>query len=554
MLFLLPDNLDVTSSRCTARESAVEGARAFLLDNGIFRLSVLPEFGGRVCSLFYRPYNLELLATEFRHHAQRKGLTIHGGWCAAFPSMLADGEIISHAPWDAEIVERSDARVVLRQWCLVDTVSHQVEGAVRATPCTVAVERFITLQAGESHLTVEDVLTNRNPWPLFTTWAASVSLRARGGDRVVAPVEAVEVQRGIGPSGNELDFGVLVSTPYQAFARDLREGWLGFQPVSAPVNMRLSFPVEVLPHAAIVAQRDERHPSGDAFRLQPVATPGPIADDTRGGALLLPPREAVRLPLRLEVGAGLISSGDWSRPGLHLAEMIGAQRVPIGRLAFWRVGRHALVVKTPNYLALLQPEFAEETLLTPDDLPAADLLLCGAPPAGDALPRVAARTVARILGPSAVRIGLLAGGVGEERSVALSPGARVDYPGLGVLATPARSGEAAEELGFLLLADNLSLYHAGVTQYLGEFGPIGEQFHPQLLCLPLDGMPLRDAVQAARQLKPRVVVPLGDEDAERAFDQRCREGHMPFAVSLVGAGEGRQFDGWHVQALRQEGE
>lgn len=549
MLFLLPDNLDVTTPRCTARESAVEGARALLVDNGVFRLSILPEFGGRICSLYYKPLNLELLSTEFRRAGQLKGLNIHGGWCAAFPSMLADGEVISHAGWDAEIAELTDERVTVRLWCLVDRASHEMEGQVRATPCTVVVERFITLCAGEQRLLVEDVLTNRNPWPLPTTWAAAISLRARAGDRVVAPVNAVEVQRGIGPSGNELDFGLLVSTPYQAFAPDLREGWLGFRPAGAPVDVRVSFPRDLLPHAVIIAQRDERNPVSDAFRLQPVATKRPLADDSRNGALVLPSREALRLPLTLEVGANLISTGAWSRPGLHLAALITEQRVPAGRLAFWRVGRGAVTVKTPAYLALIAPEFAGEDLLTPEDLPAANVVLCGALPVKGVLKRLAERTAARIVGPMTVRQVLQRDGVGEDRSVALSPGARVDLPGFGVLATPARTATSTEDIGFLVLADHLSLYHPGATQFLGEFGPIGEQFHPQLLFLPLDEMSMNDAVHAARQLKPRTVIPLGDEDAERTFDQRCRDQHMPFATYLLRPGEGRLFDGWHVRPL-----
>ncbi len=549
MLFLLPDNLDVTTPRCTARESAVDGARALLVDNGIFRLSILPEFGGRICSLYYKPLNLELLATEFRHAGQMKGLNIHGGWCAAFPSMLADGEVLSHIGWDAEITELTDDKVTVRLWCLVDRASHELDGQVRATPCTIIVERFITLRAGEQSLLVEDVLTNRNPWPLPTTWAASVSLRAHAGDRVVAPVTAVEVQRGIGPSGNELEFSLLVSTPYQAFARDLQEGWLGFRPAGAPIDIRLSFPRDLLPHAAIIAQRDERNPVSDAFRLQPVATARPIADDCRGGALVLPSREALRLPLRLEVGAGIVAHGEWSRPGLHLAALITEQRAPTGRLAFWRVGREAMALKTPAYLALVAPEFDEESLFTPEDLPAANVVLCGTPPARGVLKRLAERTAARIVGPMIVRQVLQREGVGEERSVALSPGARVDLPGLGILATPARTPESSDDIGFLILADHLSVFHPGRTQFLGEFGPIGEQFHPQLLFLPLDTLSMNDAVHAARLLKPRAVIPLGDEDTERTFDQRCRDQHMPFAVYLLRPGEGRLFDGWHVRPL-----
>ncbi|HEY3379906.1 MAG TPA: hypothetical protein VGL77_20730, partial [Armatimonadota bacterium] len=371
------------------------------------------------------------------------------------------------------------------------------------------------------------------------------------GDRLVLPVEKVDIQRGVGPSGNELDFGLLVTTPYQAFAEHLREGWIGFCPVAAPVDLRFSFPVALLPHAVVAAQRQSEVLSSEgSFRLQPIATPGPIADDSRGGALLLPPKTPVHIPIRLEVGSDMISSGAWSRPGLQLAELITAQRVATGRLAVWRVGETALVVKTPRQLVLVMPEYAEDSLLIPDDLPAADLILCESAPPRATLLRWLQRTSARFVGPAAVRQTLLTEGLDGERAVSLSPGARVDLPGFSTLATPAQAQQGREHLGYLVQADHLMFYHLGQTEFLGEFGAIGEQFHPQLLFMPLDGaMSVADCVHAAKILQPRIVVPLGSESSEHEFVQRCRDLHMPFAAQALARAEGRLFDGWHLQPL-----
>ena len=525
------------------------GTRSLIMDNGVLTLSMLPEFGARLCSLFYRPANAELLATEFLHDLH-KGLHVRGGWCAAFPSLLADGELISHHIWQTEIVEQSDERATVRAWCYVEQVSSSLDGRVRMTPSMVLVERFLRLEAGRPEVTVEDVLTNRGQWPLLTTWSGVVSLRAQDGDRVVLPVESVEVQNGVGPSGNELDFGLLVNTPYQAMARELREGWIGYRLAAAPVDLRLTFPRVLLPHAVISATRDAQRPAENVFRLQPLATARPIADDTRNGALVLPSKQPINLPMRLEIGANIITGGAWGSPGLQLAEMITAQRVPAGRLAVWRVGETALVLKAARYLAAVIPESAGDAVLTPEDLPAADVLLYGDAPPAAALLQIAQRTAARFIGPALVRQRLLMQGCGEDRSVAVSPGARFDLPGLGVLATPARrDDDAAERLGFLIQADHLLLYHAGLTSFLGEFGPIGEQFHPQCVLLPLGAMTPADAVHAAKLLQPRLVIPLGDEQAEHDFVARCRAQHMPFATRILARAEGVFFDGWRAQPL-----
>ena len=549
MLPLLPDNLDFSRPRCTAHESTVAGTRALVLDNGIFTLSILPEYGGRICSLFYRPLNLELLSSEFLH-GPRNTINVHGGWCAAFPSLLADGEILSRRDWEAEISEQSDERVTVRLWCMIERVSHMLDGQLRVTPGTIIVERYVRLVAGEAAVTVEDVLTNRNVWPVPTTWSGVITFRAQAGDRAILPVEQVEVQRGVGPTGNELDFGLLVTTPYQAFARDLKKGLLGFCPSSAPIDVRLTFPTNILPHAVIAAQRDDVHHAEGQFRFQPMATAGPIADNLHGGALILPPKRPINIPIRLEVGTGIIDAGAWNRPGLQLAELITDQRVPMGRIALWRVGEQTIVLKTPRQLILLMPEFREESLLTPEDLPAADLLLFDEAPPRTILHRLAQRTSARFIGPALIRQMLLTDGVGDDRSVTLSPGARFDLSGLGVLATPVRNERRIEQLGYFVQSDHLSLYHTGRTQFLGEFGPIGEQFHPQVLFLPLGGeMSVADSVHAAKILQPRVVVPLGKEDVEQAFIKRCRSLHMSFAVEAIGPAEGRLFDSWHLQPL-----
>lgn len=548
MLPFNPDNLDMLKPRCSSTESTLAGSRAIVLDNGIFRLSVLPDFGGRICSLFYRPLNMELLATEFLHSKTNK-MNVHGGWCTAFPSLLPDGELLSQAVWECEIIEQSDEKVKLHLHCYIEQILHMIEGKVRVTPTTIHIDRYISMTAGTAIVDFEDILTNRNIWPMPVTWSGDIALRAQQGDRVVLPIEKVEVQRGVGPSGNELDFGLLVTTNYQAMAENLSEGWIGFRPKAAPIDLRLTFDKNVLPHAMVRAQRDEVSSEQGVFHLQPLATPGPIADSVRGQALILPSRKPLTISLRLEVGSDIITASEWSRPGLQLAEMICNQRVPVARLAIWRVGETAMVVKTPHQLILLMPEFGLNSPFTPNDLPDADMILFAQDPPRAMLQQIVQRTSARFVGPPGIRQMLRTDGLNADRAISLSPGARVDLAGISVLATPAQREGGGEELGFMLQSDNLLLFHSGITDIIGEFGTIGEQFHPQLLLLPLKGMSMANAIHAARQLQPRMVIPLGEPDSEKEFARRTRDQHLSFATQILSQSEGRLFDGWHLNSL-----
>jgi L-ascorbate metabolism protein UlaG (beta-lactamase superfamily) len=247
----------------------------------------------------------------------------------------------------------------------------------------------------------------------------------------------------------------------------------------------------------------------------------------------------------------MISAGSWSRPGLQLAELITDQRVPNGRVALWRVGKGMIAVKSAQLLILLMPEFTDNSLLQPEDLPAADYILFDAVPPQEALRRLANRTSARFIGPARLREMLPALGMSEDRAISLSPGARVDLTGLTVLATPAHTPRSsADQMGFFLQIDHLSLYHVGFTEFLGEFSAIGGQFHPQVILLPLGcGMTMADGVHAAKQLQPRLTIPLGPAEAELEFARRCRDEHASFAAQTMGMGEGRLFDGWHLQPL-----
>ncbi len=131
---------------------------------------------------------------------------------------------------------------------------------------------------------------------------------------------------------------------------------------------------------------------------------------------------------------------------------------------------------------MLMPEIAGDPLLTPEDLPAAQVLMCDRALPGSVLRHLVQRSAARFIGPTALRQALLCEGAAEDRSIALSPGARVDMPGFSVLATPAYGEFSEERLGYMVQADHLLLYHPGATEFLGDFGPSANSFTRNWCC------------------------------------------------------------------------
>jgi L-ascorbate metabolism protein UlaG (beta-lactamase superfamily) len=256
------------------------------------------------------------------------------------------------------------------------------------------------------------------------------------------------------------------------------------------------------------------------------------------------------LPVKLSIGSAVVNTGRFGNDGLKIANTINETKIPSGRAGIWRVGGQAVVIKTHRYLIFVMPEFTEETMLTPEDLTNVDLVLIGEDINSEQLAKIAHRTSARIIGSASVRQTLLLSGIAGDRSVALSPGARFDLPGLGIVATPAYQDETGEKLGFLIQSDYLALYHTGNSDFIGEFSAICESFHPQCVLMPLDKrMTHAESLQAVKLLQPRMTIPLSNLNSEMDFAQKAENQIPPIATTLSIIGNGIIFDGYRAKEI-----
>jgi L-ascorbate metabolism protein UlaG (beta-lactamase superfamily) len=95
----------------------------------------------------------------------------------------------------------------------------------------------------------------------------------------------------------------------------------------------------------------------------------------------------------------------------------------------------------------------------------------------------------------------------------MQPGDKITVSGIPVEAVPAYNTNKSFHpkdngwLGFILTVDGVRIYHAGDTDHIPEMG----SFQVDIALLPVSGtyvMTAEEAVEAAKKIKPKVVIPM----------------------------------------------
>ncbi len=113
-------------------------------------------------------------------------------------------------------------------------------------------------------------------------------------------------------------------------------------------------------------------------------------------------------------------------------------------------------------------------------------------------------------------------GKGAAHTIGMNLGGTVQLDDVAATMVDAKHSSGAQDehgthyvgvaTGFILtIADGPILYHAGDTAVFGDMKLIREIYHPEVAMLPIGGhftMGPKEAAQAARLLKPRMILPL----------------------------------------------
>lgn len=169
--------------------------RAIVIENRQLRLVILPELGGKLWSLVYKPVDREILwhnprmAPRPAPYGAAYDDWFCGGWDELFPNdaptTFAGDSYPDHGEWwalpfDWEITTQRTDEVTLHLW----------RGGVATN---TLVERWITVRAGEPRIELRYRIHNAGPQPLDFLWKLHPALAISPHARIDLPACTVQL-------------------------------------------------------------------------------------------------------------------------------------------------------------------------------------------------------------------------------------------------------------------------------------------------------------------------------------------------------------------------
>jgi Domain of unknown function (DUF5107) len=177
----------------------------WVIDNRYLKVTLLPEFGGRIISIIYKPTGHEqLYRTEVGVPYGMNGGTFYYDWMMVYGGVFPTFPNAEHGktwlkPWDFRVVKETAEEVTVSM-SLKDDFSYSAAPArFRLGATGIEATYYVTLKADRAAIDARMVLKNPNPsaidyeyWTCTTLAPGSdpVSPRATGGAEIIAPIRA----------------------------------------------------------------------------------------------------------------------------------------------------------------------------------------------------------------------------------------------------------------------------------------------------------------------------------------------------------------------------
>ena len=179
--------------------------KSYVLENRYLKVTLLPEFGGRILSIIYKPTGHEELYRDEVGLPYGMGagnfyydwLMVYGGIFPTFPDPEHGKTWLK--PWDFKVVTRSDDEVTVSMSLTDDFAFAAAPPRFRRGATGIEATYYVTLKAGRAALDARAVLKNPQPeviqyeyWTCTTLAPGSdpTNPKTTGGAEIIAPIEA----------------------------------------------------------------------------------------------------------------------------------------------------------------------------------------------------------------------------------------------------------------------------------------------------------------------------------------------------------------------------
>jgi len=179
--------------------------RTYVLENRYLKVTLLPEFGGRILSIIYKPTGHEqLYRTEVGVPYGMKGGIFYYDWMMVYGGIFPTFPDAEHGktwlkPWDFKVVKESAGEVTVSMSLKDDFAYSAAPKQFKAGSTGLAATYYVMLRADRAALDARVVLKNPQPKAIdYEYWTCTTlapgsdpeNRKATGGAEIIAPIEA----------------------------------------------------------------------------------------------------------------------------------------------------------------------------------------------------------------------------------------------------------------------------------------------------------------------------------------------------------------------------
>jgi len=184
--------------------------KTYVLENRYLKVTLVPEFGGRILSIIYKPTgHEELYRTEVGVPYAMKGGVFYYDWMMVYGGIFPTFPDAEHGktwlkPWSFRLVKQSDDEVTVAMSLKDDFAFSLAPKLFRRGSTGLEATNYVTLKAGRAALDARVVLKNAKPetidyeyWTCTTLAPGSDAKhpKATGGAEIIAPIDAYSTPR-----------------------------------------------------------------------------------------------------------------------------------------------------------------------------------------------------------------------------------------------------------------------------------------------------------------------------------------------------------------------